>query len=95
MRKVLLEAKYKRDYRRISKGQNGDKLETVLPGLLVLLQADAELPAQYHDHPLRGAWNGCRECHVASDLLLIYRKLDCGELHLLKLERLGSHSDLF
>jgi mRNA interferase YafQ len=41
---------------------------------------------------LSGDWEGYRECHVKPDLLMIYRKT---ENDLLRLARLGSHSELF
>jgi addiction module RelE/StbE family toxin len=31
-------------------------------------------PSRYRDHELAGQWKGCQECHLAPDLLLIYRK---------------------
>ncbi|MFY4689647.1 type II toxin-antitoxin system YafQ family toxin [Campylobacter jejuni] len=45
------------------------------------------------DHQLKGALKDFRECHVKSNLLLIYQKHDEElELNVLKL---GSHSKLF
>lgn len=49
------------------------------------------LRAKYRDHPLSGNWIDHRECHVKSDVLLIYRT---DEKNLI-LVRLGSHSELF
>lgn len=51
------------------------------------------LPAEMYDHDLIGNYKGHRECHLASDWLLIYR-VDDGKLTLTA-TRLGSHSDLF
>ena len=51
------------------------------------------LPAALHDHPLKGQFAGCRDCHVEPDLVLIYR-IDNGRLQLICL-RLGSHANLF
>ncbi|HEX3661351.1 MAG TPA: type II toxin-antitoxin system YafQ family toxin [Acidobacteriaceae bacterium] len=39
-----------------------------------------------------GRWKGYRDCHIKPDLLLIYRK---SEDNLLRLARLGSHSEIF
>jgi mRNA interferase YafQ len=47
--------------------------------------------SQFRDHPLKGGYAGCRECHLRPDLLLIYIQ-SATEL---KLVRLGSHSELF
>ena len=49
------------------------------------------LPPRFRDHPLSGAWDDCRDCHVRPDLILIYRRV--GD-DVLQLVRLGSHSEL-
>ena len=57
------------------------------------LTAENQLEAKYLDHPLKGRWKGCRECHIENDWLLIYRvKKKENEIWF---ERLGSHSELF
>jgi mRNA interferase YafQ len=60
--------------------------------MLLVLANDQQLEPRYRDHDLSGDWAGYRECHVKTDLLLIYRK--SGD-DLLRLARLGSHSELF
>lgn len=56
--------------------------------------ADGEtLEPQYKDHLLAGDYAGFRECHIASDWLLVYR-IEKNALELL-LFRTGTHSDLF
>jgi mRNA interferase YafQ len=50
------------------------------------------LPIANRDHPLKGEWRGYRDCHVKPDLVLIYAKRGAD---LLRLARLGSHSELF
>jgi len=42
--------------------------------------------------PCPGIWSGYRDCHLWPDLLLIYAK---PSPVVLRLVRLGSHSDLF
>lgn len=49
------------------------------------------LEAQHKDHPLKGEWEGHRECHLRPDWLLVYR-IHGNEI---TFERLGTHSDLF
>jgi len=56
--------------------------------LLINLQ---ELPSKYSQHKLIGNYQGCLECHIKSDLLLIYRS-SASDLELI---RLGKHSNLF
>ena len=67
-------------------------MDTVLLQILVQLACDEALDGRCRDHALGGKWAGYRECHVKPDLLLIYRKVD-GDI--LRLARLGSHSELF
>ena len=60
--------------------------------VLEMLVADTPLPPNNRDHSLSGEWADYRECHIRPDLLLIY---DTSDKSLLRLVRLGSHSDLF
>jgi len=55
------------------------------------LLASNSLPAEAKDHPLMGEYNNFREFHISGDLLIIY----CIEDDILKLTRIGSHSQLF
>ncbi|WP_227665327.1 type II toxin-antitoxin system YafQ family toxin [Magnetococcus marinus] len=50
------------------------------------------LPADFVPHRLTGNWDGCWECHIESDWLLIW--VDEQEETII-LTRLGTHSDLF
>ncbi|MCK9363952.1 MAG: type II toxin-antitoxin system YafQ family toxin [Syntrophales bacterium] len=50
-----------------------------------------KLDSIYQDHKLAGNYYGCRDCHIESDWLLIY-KYDENTLFLI---RTGTHSDLF
>lgn len=62
--------------------------------VLKLLETDAPLDPKYRDHALVNDPEERRDCHVNPDVVLLYKKID-GELHVLKLFRLGSHSELF
>ncbi len=57
------------------------------------LREGKSLDASYQNHLLHGEYIGCLECHIQSDLLLIY-KIDEKE-HTLTIIDLGSHSELF
>lgn len=92
MRTIERSTTFKRDFKRESKGQHRATLEASLKAVLVALVTDQPLGTKYRDHDLSGDWAGYRECHLKPDLLLIYRKAD---IDLLKLARLGSHSELF
>ncbi|MCH8541209.1 MAG: type II toxin-antitoxin system YafQ family toxin [Opitutales bacterium] len=53
--------------------------------------AGENLAEKYRDHALIGNYQGCRECHVSPDWLLIYQTTETE----LILVRTGSHSVLF
>ena len=91
MRTIEWSSAFKRDYKRVSKGQGRAALDFVLGQVVDTLAADRPLDTRNRDHDLSGDWAGYRECHLKPDLLLIYRKSD----DTLKLARLGSHSELF
>ena len=90
-REVRPTRQYKRDYKRIRHDRD---LVCELNRVIDDLAADVPLDASKRDHDLHGDWEGCRECHVRPDALLIYSKED-GGLRVLALERFGSHSSLF
>ena len=94
MRRVEQRSKFRRDFKREGKGiyrsllHDGGEFWEVVD----TLAKDMRLPEKYRDHPLHGEYEGSRECHIRPDLLLIYT-LEGDDV--LKLERLGSHTELF
>lgn len=92
MRTIDRSTAFRRDYKRVRASSRRRDTETRLNVVLELLAADQPLPPANRDHALTGEWSGYRECHVRPDLLLIYRKH--GQ-DMLRLARLGSHSELF
>lgn len=92
MRTIERSSIFKRDYKRQAKGRHRDTLDDSLSTVLAALADDEELLPRYRDHDLGGDWASYRECHIKPDLLLIYRK--AGD-DLLRLARLGSHSEIF
>ena len=86
--KLSQTTQFKKDIRRqIKQGKDQRKLIS----LVDLLLAGESLPPKNRDHPLKGAWRGRRDCHIEPDWILIYRRTEDE----LRLERTGSHSDLF
>lgn len=81
-------SRFKRDVKRISKrGKDSSKLKKVI----LLLVNKIKLPERFRDHCLSGRYEGTRECHIEPDWLLIYTIVgSC-----LRLERTGTHADLF
>ncbi|WP_119344800.1 type II toxin-antitoxin system YafQ family toxin [Facilibium subflavum] len=92
MRMIERANTFKKDYKRESKGKYRTQLSQILPIILNHLANDLPLEPKLRDHDLIGNWQGYRECHLKPDLLLIYRKENDD---ILKLARLGSHSEIF
>jgi mRNA interferase YafQ len=63
--------------------------------MLLLIANDEPLGPEWLDHPLKGGWEGHRECHVGGDFLLAYRLDDNGSGGLIIFVRAGTHSELF
>jgi mRNA interferase YafQ len=82
--------KFQKDLRRAEKrGYNLDLLAVVIKTLAM----GESLDARYNDHPLKGLYKGCRECHITPDWLLIYEVVNT-EL-ILYLTRTGMMGCLF
>jgi mRNA interferase YafQ len=79
---------FRRDF---AKRIKGTPLETEFATLLDLLVAGGQLPAKYRAHPPRNNRDGYWDCHLRSDLVLVYRRTPT----VLRLFRIGTHSDLF
>ena len=87
---IKYQAAFKRDYKRIKKRGYDIRL---LEKVITILAEGQPLPKEYRDHPLIGDYEGCRECHISPDWLLVYEVAE-QEL-ILYLIRTGTHSDLF
>ena len=62
-----------------------------IKNIMRILSEDEKLGPRYKDHILQGDYINCRECHIESDWLLIY-KIEADNIIF---ERTGTHSDLF
>jgi mRNA interferase YafQ len=91
VRTIKQTGQFKRDLRREAKGKHHGTLEDDLMLVLAALASDEPLEPRHCDHSLTGDWKDYRDCHVKSDLVLIYQKSDTKTLLLV---RLGSHSEL-
>lgn len=92
MRTIERSSAFKRDYKQVKATPRHRNVDALLTEVLPLLLDDKPLPANNRDHALSGNWAGYRECHLKPDLLLIYKK---PHAEVLRLARLGSHSELF
>lgn len=88
MKQLSQTRQFAKDVKRMRKrGKDIEKLKA----LVTRLASGQALEPRYRDHALIGEWKNCRDCHLEPDWVLIY---SADERHL-RLERTGSHSDLF
>ena len=90
MYRVKPTTKFVKDLKRAEK--RGYKID-LLTEVIKKLAAGEKLEEKYKDHPLKGNFIGCRECHITPHWLLIYKVIK-DEL-ILYLTRTGTHSDLY
>lgn len=88
MKRVSQTKQFSRDIKRMKK--RGKDLTKIQAAVRKLAQGKL-LPPKNKDHALIGSWRPSRDCHIEPDWLLIYTADDDS----LRLERTGSHSDLF
>ena len=87
---VRFTSQFKKDLKLAKRqSKNLEKLFEVIN----ILANGGKLDPGYHDHDLTGKYRGTRECHIEPDWLLIYEIQ--GNVLVLMLYRLGSHSELF
>ena len=75
----------------IRRGLDVSKLDEAV----AILASGETPPRRLADHPLKGRWLGCRECHIGgakSDWVLIYQKF--ADKVLLYLVKTGYHREL-
>jgi len=82
---------YRKALKRISKHTYFN--EGVLKKIVHALAHGERLEPRYQDHQLTGEFQDYRECHIKSDLLLMYQKHE--DVLILLLIDIGTHDDLF
>lgn len=82
-------SRFKKDWKRYR--HDIEKLK-MLETIVKMLENEEEIPSKFKPHPLIGNYQGCMECHIGNDFLLIWRNPDNNIIYLV---RLGSHSELF
>ncbi|MDL1962303.1 MAG: type II toxin-antitoxin system YafQ family toxin [Deltaproteobacteria bacterium] len=88
MRRLSQTRQFSRDVKWMAKrGKDIAKLRKVVKRLA----GELSLDPRHRDHPLIGKLINCRDCHVEPDWILIYSM----DQESLRLERTGTHSDLF
>lgn len=87
---IVLTSLFRKDLKTMKKrGYDMQLLNDVVDALAMGLPLDEK----YKDHKLLGNYQGCRECHITPDWLLIYEI--SGDELILYLTRTGTHSNLF
>lgn len=88
MREVTLTAQFEKDVKRAKK--RSYDMSKLTKAIRLLGQGDLK-DRQYQDHPLKGKYEGMRECHLSPNWLLIYHS----SIEQVLLVRTGTHADLF
>lgn len=83
-----------KDWERLSRSGRFD-LKRLKEAMLLLVANDGPLGPEWLDHPLKGNWDGYRECHIGGDFLLIYRLATGSKLEQIVFVRAGTHANLF
>jgi mRNA interferase YafQ len=91
MYEIIFSRRFKKSEKRLKYSGNYNESET--DKIIKLLSQGVELPQAYRDHQLRGDFIGHRECHIESDLVLLYQINQAYSS--VVLVNIGSHSDLF
>jgi len=89
MKTIKRGTQFKKDFKRY---RNYPEKVKALMEIVRMLENDIPIPAQYDPHVLLGEYKGHWECHIENDYLLIWIDL---ATNCIKLERLGTHSELF
>lgn len=89
MKTLRYTGRFKKDLKRIL---NRPKKLEALRVVLDMLRNEFRLPDKYRLHQLSGEYEGCFECHIEGDFLLVWYD---EESDTIALYRLGSHSELF
>ena len=86
VRTVKQTTQFPPDFKRVERSVHSAHLDA-----LERLAADVPLPSSCVDHPMKGQYNDCCDCHLPPDLLLVYRKRDTDIVELI---RIGTHAQL-
>ncbi len=91
MYRIVFSKQSRKSLKKLERSGRFDRIETGT--VLNVLASGKSLEPKYRNHRLQGKYRDCFECHIKSDLLLIYYA-DEG-LKELTVVDIGSHSDLF
>ena len=85
--RVLVKREFENTFLAAKRNKDLRKIKSVMQTLI----EEKPLAVKFLDHPLKGNYTDCRECHIEPDWLLIYTIQNNKIIFV----RTGSHSDLF
>lgn len=93
MYEIVFTGKFKKDVKRIGRRSVQDL--NLLEGMVKLLRERGVegVPKKMRPHKLRGNYDDNWECHIKPDLLIIWFQIE--RPRIIRLVRVGTHSDLF
>ena len=91
MYSVYFSNRYRKLYRKVLRRRDFNL--GILNGVIDALMEGEDLDLSYKDHNLKGTLLEFRECHLARDLLLVYRVNK--KNNLIVFDYIGTHSGLF
>lgn len=92
MYKLLISTTFKKDLKKLKKDKVDDALTRKVLKVL-MIDGVKGIPKGMKPHKLTGNYKNNWECHIKPDLLIIWIQIESPKL--IKLVRIGSHSDLF
>lgn len=90
MKDIKAAKSFKKDLKRFA--NQPKKLRSLYDFVDTYLRTGEPIPPKYRAHMLSGEYAGYMECHIENDHLLIWFD---EESDIIKLIRIGSHSELF
>lgn len=92
MKDILRSSQLKKNWKKLKHTLTNTNREKFID-IVCNLQENKKLPEKYLDHSLEGNYKDHRDCHIAPDLVLIYKVRE--NLNDVQLVRIGSHAALF
>lgn len=83
-----------KDWERLSNSGRYD-MHRLKKAMMLLIENNQPLPAEWQDHALTGEWAKHRECHIGGDFLLIYYIDNSTNAEKIVFVRTGTHAELF
>lgn len=92
MYQLIPTTKFKQDLKKI-KTRQGDFAKVSLVLEILTNEGVEGVPSYMKPHKLKGSYKDNWECHIKPDLLIIWIQFESPKV--IRLVRIGSHSDLF